>query len=247
MNPSSRVSCHPAYLLHSRPYRNTSLIVDIFSHEYGRVGMVVRGARSARSRWTPVLQPFQRVLLSWQGRGELKTLTAAEIDGSSCWLQGNALISGLYANELLLRLLQREDPHPGLLFHYEALLTNLRNSSHQDPVMVAVQLEQGLRCFEKYLLQALGYGLMLDRDARSGEPVQDDARYYYYSDEGPVLCLLPSASGFIISGNTLLALAQDLPLTGVARREAKQLMRLSLRRHLGDRPLHSRRLYRSSV
>jgi len=243
MNPSSRILCHPAYLLHSRPYRNTSLIIDVFSHEYGRIGMVVRGARSARSRWTAVLQPFQRLLLSWQGRGELKTLTAAETDSPPCWLQGNPLVSGLYANELLMRLLQRDDPHPELMQVYERLLNDLRQSV-QTTATQALQIEQGLRCFEKYLLQALGYGLLLDYDARSGEPVQESQRYHYYVDEGPVTCLLPAASGFIVNGETLLALAQDRQLDGSARREAKQLMRLALRRHLGDRPLHSRRLYR---
>lgn len=247
MSRLSRVSCQPSYLLHSRPYRNTSLIIEIYSHEFGRVGLVVRGARTTRSRWTPVLQPFQRLLLSWQGRGELKTLTAAEADGGYCWLQGNALISGLYANELLLRLLQREDPHAALLLHYEQLLVGLRNNQgyNQGDPTAAIQLEQSLRCFEKYLLQELGYGLLLEQDARSGEPVIGVSRYYYYLDEGPVLCTLPSASGFLLSGKTLLALAHDEALDAPGRREAKQLMRLALRRHLGDRPIHSRRLYRS--
>ena len=244
MTQSARVNCQRAYLLHSRPYRNTSLIIDVFSHDYGRMAMVVRGARTARSRWTAVLQPFQRLLLSWQGRGDLKTLTLAETDAQPCWLRGNALISGLYGNELLLRLLQREDPHPALLLYYEQLLTGL----HQYPEPTQDQMgivEQNLRRFEKQLLQELGYGLLLDSDARSGAPVQAEQRYYYYVDEGPVLCLLNSATGFIVSGDTLLALAQDQPLEGLARREAKQLMRLALRRHLGDRPIHSRRLYRS--
>lgn len=190
MNLSSRKNCQPAYLLHSRPYRNTSLIIEVFSHEYGRLGMVVRGARTARSRWAAVLQPFQRLLLSWQGQGELKTLTAAETEGPSCWLQGNTLISGLYANELLLRLLQREDPHPALLLYYEQLLESFRDNQVQDQGAQAavVLLEQNLRRFEKYLLQELGYGLLLEQDARTGEPVQAESRYYYYLDEGPVMC-----------------------------------------------------------
>jgi len=247
MTSTSRISCQPGYLLRSRSYRNTSLIVEVYSHEYGRIGMVVRGARTARSRWAATLQPFQRLLLSWQGRGELKTLTAAETDGTSCWLQGNALISGLYGNELLLRLLQREDPHPVLMYYYEQLLAILRDNKNQGQPAAAILLEQGLRRFEKCLLQELGYGLVLEHDARSGEPVGKASRYHYYLDEGPVLCTLASASGFIVSGGTLLALAHEGTLDGSARREAKQLMRLALRRHLGDRPLHSRRLYRSPV
>jgi len=244
MSHSSRVICQPAYLLHGRPYRNTSLIIDVFTPDNGRIGLVARGARTARSRWSGLLQPFQRLLLSWQGRGELKTLTAAESDGAPCWLQGNALISGLYSNELILRLLQREDPHPELLNYYELLLgdlvttSRLLQSSSED-------IEYSLRRFEKQLLQALGYGLLLDHDARSGLPVEAGHRYNYYVDEGPVFCPSVTASGFIVSGSTLLALAEDKPLDAEARREAKQLMRLALRRHLGDKPVHSRRLYRS--
>jgi len=246
MNRSSRISCQRAYLLHSRPYRNTSLIIDVFTPDHGRIGLVARGARVARSRWAAVLQPFQPLLLSWQGRGELKTLTAAECDGAPRWLQGNALISGLYSNEILLRLLQREDPHPGLLRYYENLLTELDPDSQQSQAP-APDIEYSLRRFEKQLLQELGYGLLLDRDARSDSPVEAESRYFYYVDEGPVLCLSATASGFIVKGSTLLALAGDRPLDSEARRESKQLMRLALRRHLGDRPVHSRRLYRSST
>lgn len=246
MNKTNRIDCQPAYLLHSRPYRNTSLIIEVFSRDHGRVGLVARGARSARSRWAAVLMPFRRVLLSWQGRGELKTVTAAETDDAPCWLQGNALISGLYGNELLLRLLHRDDPHPDLLAYYEHLLYALRQAqgSAQNG---ADTLEPVLRRFEKYLLQELGYGLLLEHDARNGEPVLTDRHYTYSPDEGPVLCLQANTSAFVISGRTLLALAHDAALDPQGRREAKQLMRLALRQHLGERPLHSRRLYLASV
>lgn len=246
MNKACRIDCQTAYLLHSRPYRNTSLIIDVFSRDYGRVGLVARGARSARSRWAAVLMPFRRVILSWQGRGELKTVTMAESDDAPCWLQGDTLISGLYGNELLLRLLHRDDPHPGLLEHYEHLLYALRQaqSSAQGGLNV---LEPVLRRFEKYLLQELGYGLLLEYDARNGEPVVADRRYVYHPDEGPVLCQQANTSAFIISGSTLLALAHDAALDPLGRREAKQLMRLALRQHLGERPLHSRRLYHARV
>jgi DNA repair protein RecO (recombination protein O) len=244
MNSTSRIECQPAYLLHSRPYRNTSVIIDVFSRDYGRVGLVARGARSARSRWAAVLLPFQRVLLSWQGRGELKTVIAAECDDAPCWLQGNALVSALYGNELLLRLLHRDDPHPELLSRYEQLLSALRQVQAQGRDALE-SLEPILRCFEKYLLQELGYGLSLEYDARNGEPVQAGSSYTYYLDEGPVLCRQPGATAFIISGSTLLALARDELSDANCRREAKQLMRLALRQHLGERPLYSRRLYRS--
>ena len=246
MNKTYRIDCQPAYLLHSRPYRNTSLIIEVFSRDFGRVGLVARGARSARSRWAAVLMPFRRVLLSWQGRGELKTVAAAETDDAPCWLQGNALISGLYGNELLLRLLHRDDPHPGLLGHYEHLLYALRQAQASTSNRSDI-LEPVLRRFEKYLLQELGYGLSLEHDARNGEPVLADRCYTYYPEEGPVLCQQAGAAAFIISGSTLLALAHDTALDPQGRREAKQLMRLALRQLLGERPLHSRRLYQTSV
>jgi len=246
MSNLSRIDCQPAYLLHSRPYRNTSLIIEVFSRDYGRVGLVARGARRARSRWAAVLMPFRRVILSWQGRGELKTVTAAETDDAPCWLQGNALVGGLYGNELLLRLLHRDDPHPGLLSHYERLLSALRQVQVSVP-SGADSLEQVLRCFEKYLLQELGYGLLLDHEARSGEPVLADRRYVYYPEEGPVLCQQTETPALRISGATLLALAHDTSLEPQGRREAKQLMRLALRQHLGERPLHSRRLYQATA
>lgn len=238
----SRVDCQPVYLLHSRPYRNTSVIIEAFSRDYGRVGLVARGARRARSRWAAVLMPFRRVLLSWQGRGELKTVSAAETDDAPCWLQGKALLSGLYGNELLLRLLHRDDPHPELLAHYEQLLLALRRAqsaqqSGQD------SLEPALRYFEKYLLQELGYGLLLEHEARNGVPVAADGRYVYYPDEGPIRCQQTDASALIVRGSTLLALARDALQDSRDRHEAKQLMRLALRQHLGERPLHSRRLY----
>jgi len=239
MSASHRVNCQEAYLLHTRPYRNTSQIIEVFSVEYGRVAMVVRGARMARSRWTSILLPFQRILVSWQGRGDLKTLTAAESDGAPCWLQGNELISGLYSNELLMRLLHRDDPHPQLLRHYEGLLHAL---SRSHDLMVG-EMELSLRRFEMHLLQEIGYGLSLDMDARSGAPVKADHRYHFYLDEGPVLSAEPCTTLFTVAGTTLLALAEEGFLDKSGRREAKQLMRLALAQHLGQRPLYSRRLY----
>lgn len=245
MTSRNRIECQPAYLLHTRPYRNTSLIIEIFSQDFGRIGLVARGVRSSRSRLAAQLLPFQRLLLSWQGRGELKTLVDIEVDGRPCWLRGNALISGLYSNELIFKLLQRDDPHPDLLQYYETFLQAL-GQLQPGETAVAVQMEIILRQFEKNLLQELGYGLSFEWDARSGQSIEAECRYHYYFDEGPVLCSEPSSRLSTVSGATLLALANDEALDESSRREAKQLMRNALARHLDGRPLNSRRLFLSS-
>ncbi len=242
MTNHARIECQPAYILHTRPYRNTSLIIEVFSRDYGRVGLVARGVRSARSRRSSQLLPFKRLLLSWQGRGELKTLTATDVEGRPCWLSGNALISGLYSNELIIRLLQRDDPHPVLLQYYEDFLAAL-NRLQLAEFSARAEMELILRRFEKNLLQELGYGLSLEQDARSGLAIDASYRYHYFFDEGPVRCLQVSSNSFTVSGATLLALARDEVLGDDARREAKYLMRHALAQHLDGKPLNSRRLF----
>jgi DNA repair protein RecO (recombination protein O) len=108
-----RISLQPAYILHSRPYRESSLLLEAMGREHGRIGLVARGARGARSRWKNMLQPFRPLLLSWTQRGELGTLTGADQVASPPALAGESLFCGLYANELMIRFLQRSDPHPG--------------------------------------------------------------------------------------------------------------------------------------
>jgi len=120
-----RISLQPAYILHSRPYRESSLLLEAMGREHGRIGLVARGARGARSRWKNMLQPFRPLLLSWTQRGELGTLTGADQVASPPALAGEPLFCGLYANELMIRFLQRSDPHPGLFDYYQKLLTQL--------------------------------------------------------------------------------------------------------------------------
>lgn len=230
-----RVDNATGYVIHARPWQETSLIVEAFTCEFGRLGLVARGARRARSQFRGLLLPFRRLLLSWSGRGELPTLTGADTDGPVRSLAGRALFSGFYLNELLMKLLARNDPHPELFEEYRRAVNGLGAEGTPDVV---------LRTFEKGLLDALGYGPTLDRAADTGAPVFARKRYRYVPELGPVEG--PGAGeGPMVSGRTLLALAAGrMSAEGERERtEARQLMRAILAPHLGPRPLGSRQLF----
>ncbi|HHJ15285.1 MAG TPA: DNA repair protein RecO [Gammaproteobacteria bacterium] len=234
MAATSRVQLVPGYVLHQRPYRESSLLLEVFTGPHGRVGLVARGVRAPKSRQRGELQPFRPLRLSWQGRGELGTLTGVEGAAPGCSLQGTALYSAFYLNELLVRLLVRHDPHPRLYTCYQDSLENLAHTSLVEPL---------LRLFEKNLLQEIGYGLLLDHDAGSGEPVRGEAYYDYHLESGPLLTTERTGPGFIFRGSSLLALARDQLSDAGALRDAKRLMRAALNLYLGDRPLRSRELF----
>ena len=230
-----RVDNASGYVLHSRPWRETSLIVEAFTREHGRVGLVARGVRQARSRFRGLLLPFRQLLLSWSGRGELPTLTGVDVEGPVRALRGRALFSGFYLNELLLKLLPRDDAHPALFEDYRRAVEDLGGDGVVDGV---------LRTFEKGLLDALGYGPTLDRAADTGDPVSPDRRYRYVPERGPVESS-EADEGPVVSGRTLLALAGGRLDRGDDRErtEARRLMRAILAPHLGPRPLGSRELF----
>ncbi|WP_440995563.1 DNA repair protein RecO [Arhodomonas sp. SL1] len=231
-----RATLEPAYVLHRRPYRDTSLLLECFSRDHGRVGLIARGARRPRSRLSGVLQAFQALTLSWQGRGELATLTDAELAGPPRHLQGTRLISGLYANEILLRTTARNDPHPTLFERYVALVTALAVDAGSEGAL--------LRIFERDLLASLGYGLSLERD-RDGRPVVPQGYYGY--DPGTGLYPISGERGeAVIGGRVLLGLASGEP-AAAASAEARALMRRALAPYLGERPLYSRSLYRQRL
>ena len=232
-NPK-RISLQSAYVLHTRPYRDTSLLVEIFSHDFGRVGLVARGVRTSKSRHANMLQPFTPLLLSWSGQGELPTLSAAEIGGVVSQLKGEFLLSGFYLNELLMRLLQRGDAHPELFETYITSLAQLAEQAEQEPI---------LRQFEHRLLQEIGYGLILDHDVINGERIKPEARYCYSPERGPIPSSGEDEDGIMVQGRTLLAIEQDDYSQAQVRLEAKRLMRALLAVHLGDRPLKSRELF----
>lgn len=234
----TKIDHQAGYLLHQRPYKERSVLVEIFTHDWGRIGLVANGVRREKSRLAGLLQPFQRLLFSWRGRGELKTLTTVEPAGAAETLQGHSLISALYLNELVMRLISHHDPHPLLFSHYHHTLQKLA---------VGEQIEWALREFERDLLQELGYGLNLSHDIESGEVIEPDGIYCYYL-HGPVKLERnresPREIGeIVLTGETLLALSSGELPGKEGLREAKRLMRSMLQPHLGDKPLMSRTLF----
>ena len=228
-----RVLLQPAFVLHRRPYRDTSLLLEAFSREHGRLGLVARGAASARSRLKSVLQPFVPLLLSWSGTGDLATLTVAEATERPIPLPPGHVLAGLYVNELLVRLLPRQDPLPRLFIAYRMLLAEL----------AAADAEPPLRRFEKRLLEELGYGLSLDREAASGMPIVAEQRYCYVLDRGP-LAADSGVPGVPISGRGLLALRDGMLADPAVLKEVKRLTRAALAEQLRGRALKTRELYR---
>lgn len=232
-----RVELQTAYILHRRPYRNTSAILETITHKHGRVGLVARGMQRPKNPLLAVLQPFNRVLLSWTGRGELMTLTHAEPANLDTSFMARPTASMFYVNELMMRLLRRDDPHEEMFLLYEATLQSLYAcEKNRDNEVV-------LRVFEKRLLDELGYGLVLNNLAASGEAIVAEQEYRYLPDIGPLSNTPTMTGGILLHGESLLALAAECISSDRAMRESKQLMRFILREHLGDKPLQSRMLY----
>lgn len=231
-----RVNLQPAYVIHSRPYRDSSALLDVFTAEYGRIGLVARGARrqSRRGGSAALLQPFIPLLLSFSGRAQLKSLVATEAAPGVFALRGERLFSGLYLNELLVRLLHRNDAHPALFAAYDQALHALAGSTAVDAV---------LRRFELTLLDELGYGFDPGVEGGSSEPIHA-SRWYCYE---PGVGLVDGArGGSVFSGADLLAIAAG-DFSGSARPAAKRLLREALAAHLGAEPLRSRELFRTAT
>lgn len=222
-----------AYLLHERPYRETSLIVEIFSREEGRVSLLTKGARTPGRRGER-LRPFTRYAMHWNGKSDLPLLRGRESLESPLVPHGVSIYCGLYLNELLVRFLHRHDPHPCLFDAYRNTLLDLTRGGDIEPV---------LRQFELTLLRETGYGLSLERDAVTGESVQPTRTYRYIPERG----IVPESRGDdLLHGATLIALRTGADLDAPQRREAKGLLRRILHFHLEGKPLKSRDLFRLS-
>ncbi len=230
----TRQQDEPAFVLHSYPFRETSLILDVFSRHHGRLAVVARGARRPHSALRGVLMNFQPLQLSWFGKGEVRTLHGAEWQGGQPYLQGQALMCGFYLNELLLNLLARDDSHEQLFDYYRATLLRLAHETDHAAV---------LRGFERHLLQELGYALVLEREADSGKAVQADAGYRYVVERGALPDTGDDAQpGFPVLGKTLLDMTADDYTDPLTAQQSKQLMRVLLNHHLGGKKLHTREL-----
>ena len=236
MSMHRRAQLEPAYLLHQRPWRESSLIVDFFASEHGRLALIAKGARRPKSPLRGVLQPFCLLSISFSQRSELGTLTAAETDQRPAIAQGDSVLSAYYLNELILRLLERNDPHRDLFVHYSETIGQLSAGDNPAPI---------LRIFEKRLLQALGYGLELRCDVRSGEPLDPAATYEYRLEEGPVATVKGSAGSLAFSGRSLIALAEESLADRGCLQDARRLLTAALDLYLNDRPLNTRKVMRA--
>ncbi|MDR1648528.1 MAG: DNA repair protein RecO [Zoogloeaceae bacterium] len=229
-----RIDAQPAYVLHTRPWRETSLLAEIFSRNHGRVALLARGARRPQSPLRGLLMGFQPLALSWSGKGEVKTLIKAEWQGGQPLLSGQALFCGYYLNELLMRLLPREDAHPLLFEGYARILLQLAFGEGET--------EAPLRAFERALLGELGYGLTLTHD-RDGAALEAESRYHYAIESGS--CRVASGTPGSVAGQTLLDMATDDYRNPATRGEAKQLMRRLLAHYLEGVELESRKLFQA--
>ncbi|HYL25349.1 MAG TPA: DNA repair protein RecO [Burkholderiales bacterium] len=227
-----RADHEAGYVLHTYPYKETSLIVEAFTRRHGRVALLARGARRPRSAMRGVLLAFHPLRLGWSGSAELATLISAEWGGglppAFRPLAGRALMCGFYLNELILRLLPREDPHEALFDAYGDALARL-SAGDAFPAV--------LRSFEKRLLAELGYAPLFDRDAMTGAPIEPASSYVYEPDRGPVRA---SHGDLLISGRTLLDLAADDYTRSETRDEARHLMRALIGQRLHGQVLHTR-------
>lgn len=227
---------YSGFVLHARPWRETSLILELLTFEHGRMGVLARGARRPRKGGAASLQPFNLLALDWRGKGELPTLVGHELV-EAFTLTGDALYAGLYLNELLIRVLRRDLPQPDIFRAYNAALVRL---SHAQP------LEPCLRILELELIQALGFGISLHADA-DGAPIVEGVDYTLQTDVGlsPATTRTPAEARF--AGAQLLRIAAHDFADDAARRTAKRLTRSLLAPLLGERPLQSRALFRQRV
>ena len=236
MSPKQRIEQQPSFVLHTYPWRETSLIAEIFSRDHGRVALVAKGARRPQSPLRGVLMAFQPLLVDWSGGGEVKTLVRAEWQGGQPLLGGRALLCGYYLNELLVRLSAREDAHPALFAAYAEALRELARGDALAPV---------LRRFELALLNELGSGAGRPAAADSGEAVRPAQDYLYIIERGPLPLATHAAADAeqpVISGRSLLAMAAGDFSAAETLAQSKTLLRAIINHYLGGQPLQSRRV-----
>jgi len=224
----------PGYILHHRPYRETGRILEIVTRDHGRLSLFARGVRGPKAKLASILQPFQMLLFSWTARGEAAQLTGAECAHAATPLPPSYLMAAFYLNELLMKLTTRHDPLPLLFDTYHTALEGLRQGA---------PLEPELRVFEKRLLEALGYGLDLGAEARTGKRI-DPGEYYHFRPEQGLVATVADAAG-ALAGHSLIGLANE-HLTGERELDdAKRLLQAALAQCLEGRPLATRTVARA--
>lgn len=219
--------------MHQRPYRDNSALLDVFSKQYGRVSIIAKGLNQKKRNKAGLLQLYQPLLVSWFGNGDLYTLTAVEAISARYILQADAALCGLYINELIVRLLGPHVAEPDVFDAYESALLGLHQMGNAEII---------LRLFEKQLLCHLGYGLVLDSEYDTGQPIEDQQHYYYQADTG--LIRWQEASSLPkISGRSLRHLISESDFDQQSLQEIKRVMRTVIYFYLGGKPLQSRQLF----
>jgi DNA repair protein RecO (recombination protein O) len=220
------VYLQPAFILQHRKYRETSLIIDVLTRDFGRISLLAKGVRKAKSKTAGLLQPFIPLAISYIGKGELKTLTDVEVVQPFPELKGLGLYCGFYINELVGYLLHKYDPHPEVFAYYQECLSRLPDAS---------KIETTLRIFELDLMDNIGYGLQLQQDVSNKKPINPSKKYIFNIEQGPI-----EDENGPFSGKTLQAMsARDFTDSQVLA-EAKILMRAAIDTHLQGKPLKSR-------
>ncbi len=235
LRESQRVDHEPAYVLHSWPYSETSLVIDVYTARHGRLPLLARGARRPRAALRGVLEAFQPLSIGWSGRGEVRTLQIAEWVGGLPRPAGRALWCGFYINELMMRLAVRDDPHESLFGSYAEAISQLAHGTDPEPT---------LRLFEKRLLAALGYGLVLDAEGGSRRPLEEGSLYTYDPERGPIRAEAGQAAEYLVSGATLRAIEAEQFGDRQVLAQAKALMRQVIAYRLDGRPLRVNQVWR---
>ena len=232
-----KVEHTPCYILHRRDYSESSLILEVFSREYGRVNLLAKGAKRNKKQQADTFNLYQEYNIAWSAKSELGTLIDIEPLGAET-LNPGLMMTGFYMNEVLLRLLHKDEPHPDLYDSYKETIYELMNGEPEQIV---------LRYYEKNLLQSLGYGVILDHEVETGGNLISENDYFYKYDFGPVLKKHTDSLGMIVSGKTLIEIDTESLIDTKNIKEAKILLGTILEQHLGNKPLASKSLYKSFI
>ena len=230
-----KIYLEPAFVLHSRPYQETSLIIDFFTKSYGRLNAIAKGAKRPKSPLRSVLTPACKLVVSMTGKSELKNLSSVEIVDHFNLRDGISLNSIIYINELISKATEKEDPHENIFLEYEILLRNLNDSKGSE------QLEKSLRNFELNLLQEMGYGIDLTREAESNMRIDSDTRYRFDPDKGFSSINENDSTQISFLGQDVLDFSQGQFEKKTTRDASKIIMRLALDYHLGNKTLNIRK------
>lgn len=233
-----KIELNPCYILHRRDYSESSLILDVFSKEHGRVNLIAKGAKRNKKRQGISYNLYQKYQMAWIAKSELGTLTDIESINNSKLIKSESMMIGFYMNEIILRLLHKHEPHPELFDSYDMTINKLIDGDPEEII---------LRYYEKTLLQSLGYGVILDHDVETGQELIKEKMYTYKPDYGPARENDKTDSNLSISGKTLLELDAEVLSDTININEAKNLLRALLDQYLGVKPLASRDLYRAYI